>query len=495
MKSIIFPTDKFEYLKTLTTHVPEYLLPIVNKPIVEHLVELLVRNGIKDIVIMTWHMPVEVEEYFGNGERWGAHITYLHEQEYRSIGLDSGRICSDQNESFICLSGNIVTNLDVSDLIESHKNSRADMTISLQSTADSTPVSALSGKGESANDFSPFVITSEILSQILLDGKEPDIKHVVAALSEKDLIVNIHSSPYDFISIRSVDDYWVSNKLILNGMFSGIIIPGKQRQEGVWVGKYSKIHPNVKLMSPLLIGDCCDIRKGASVGKDTIVGNNVLVDHDACVGESVILGKTYVGPNTEIKESVAWKKFLINVPRISKTFVTDDFILGDMERRTMVPAARNILSKVAAFSILTLFSPIVLLFYLYHLILPSKGFFVSEERFSSFEQFDHDGNERLCPFNLYSFKCRNRFMKTLPGMLNVIKGDLRLSGKPPLSRTEIDLCVNIHGSPGSEEPFGLYNFRKGAIGEKSVCRKEPVRNNINRHSLWKNVKVALNSLV
>lgn len=477
MKSIIFPTDKFENLKALSTHVPEYLLPIVNKPIVEHLVELLVRNGIKDIFIIAGHMPVEVEEYFGNGERWGARITYLHEQEYRSIGLDLGCICSDQNELFICLSGNIVTNLDVSDLVESHKNSRADMTISLQSAADSTPVSALSGKGDITNEFSPFIITSEILSQISLDGKEPDIKHVVAALSEKNLIVNVHSSPYDLKSIQSVDDYWVSNKIILNGAFRGIIIPGKQRQDGIWVGKYSKIHSNVKLMSPLLIGDCCDIRKGVYVGKDTIVGSNVLVDHDACVGESIILDKTYVGPDTEIKESVAWKKFLFNVPRISKTFVTDDFILGDMERRTMVPAARNILSKVAAFSVLILFLPIVLLLYLYHLMLPSKGFFVSEERFSSFEQFDHDGNERLCPFNLYSFKCRNYFVRTLPGMLNVIKGDLRLSGKPPLSRTEIDLCVNVHGSPGSEEPFGLYNFRKGVISKESVCRKNTVRNN------------------
>ncbi len=85
MKSIIFPTEKFENLRSLTTHIPEYLLPIVNKPIVEHIVELLVRNGIKDIILAVRHMSVEVEKYFRNGERWGAHITYFREQEYCGI--------------------------------------------------------------------------------------------------------------------------------------------------------------------------------------------------------------------------------------------------------------------------------------------------------------------------------------------------------------------------------------------------------------------------
>ncbi len=491
MKSIIFPTDKFDNLSSLTAHVPEYLLPIVNKPIVEHLVELMVRNGIKDINVVVRHMPDEVKEYFGNGERWGADITYLQNQECCGTGDIFDHISSDQNESFLCLSGNIVTNLDVSDLVKTHVESRTDMTISLQSKTDNSPVSILPGKTESTKEISPFIITSQVLSQILLDGEDLDIKNVVIALSDMDLLVNVHSSSYDFKGIQSVEDYWMSNKQILNGRFKGIIIPGKQRQDGIWSGRRTSIHSNVKMKSPLLIGDCCEIRKNVSIEKDTIVGNSVLLDHDASVSDSVIFGNTYVGPQTEIKASIVWKKYLLNVSRMVKTFVTDDFILGDMERSTMLLVVEKFFNKASASTILVLLSPVVFLLYLCHLILPSKGLIVSDEMFSNLDQFDHDGNKRLSSFNLYSFKCRNRFVKALPGMLNVIKGDLRLLGKPPLSRTQADLRVDVLASTRADDHFGLFDFRKGGVFRESTCNKTTIDKSQSktRYSFWESVKI------
>ncbi len=494
MKSIILPICELDNLSSLTTHVPEYLLPIVNKPIVEHLVELLVRNGIRDIIIAVRHMAVETERYFGNGERWGADITYLQEQEYCGIGVHLEQINSNESESFLCLSGNIVTNLDISDMIKSHGESRADMTISVPSIIDDA-ISVQPGTTESIDEFSPFIISPEALSQISLSDRVFSLKQVITTLLKKELIVDTHSLPYDFKDIQSIEDYCELNKRILNGEFKGIIIPGKQRQDGIWTGSHSRIHPGVTIEAPVLIGDCCEIRKGVSLGKHTIIGDNVLVDRDALLEESLIMDNIYIGSHTEIREAVVWMKYLLNLPCMVKTFITDDFIIGDMERRRMAPVAGNFFNRIAASSIFVLFSPVVSLLYLYHLISPSKEFFVSEERYSHSGIFDFDGNERLGSFNLYSFKCGNRLVKALPGMVNVIKGDLRLVGKSSLKREEIDLYTNRQGTMRHTGQFGLFSRREVKTDKESVSVKEPVRNNVNRHSLWKSLKVALNSLV
>lgn len=70
MKAVILPGQYDKDLELLTELTPKPLLPVVNKPVVEHIIELLVRHNIKDIVMVLEHMPYETEQYFKNGERW-----------------------------------------------------------------------------------------------------------------------------------------------------------------------------------------------------------------------------------------------------------------------------------------------------------------------------------------------------------------------------------------------------------------------------------------
>ena len=85
MKAIILPTTSTTDLAPLTYWIPEYLLPVVKKPVVEHLIELLARNQIKEILFILKHMPYETEKYFGDGSRWGLHFSYSLLGSYREI--------------------------------------------------------------------------------------------------------------------------------------------------------------------------------------------------------------------------------------------------------------------------------------------------------------------------------------------------------------------------------------------------------------------------
>ncbi|MEI6155109.1 MAG: sugar phosphate nucleotidyltransferase, partial [Deltaproteobacteria bacterium] len=85
MKAIILPTTNTGNLSPLTSWTPEFLLPVVNKPIVEHLVELLARHHIEEILLIIKHMPYETEKYFGDGSRWGVRLSYSLLRNYRGI--------------------------------------------------------------------------------------------------------------------------------------------------------------------------------------------------------------------------------------------------------------------------------------------------------------------------------------------------------------------------------------------------------------------------
>ncbi|HQN19769.1 MAG TPA: sugar phosphate nucleotidyltransferase, partial [Syntrophobacteraceae bacterium] len=76
MKAVILPTARTEELAPLTSWFPEFLLPVVNKPIVEHVIELLARHDVREILMILKHMPFETETYFGDGSRWGVHLSY-----------------------------------------------------------------------------------------------------------------------------------------------------------------------------------------------------------------------------------------------------------------------------------------------------------------------------------------------------------------------------------------------------------------------------------
>jgi NDP-sugar pyrophosphorylase family protein len=454
MKAVILPAGRTEELKPLTAWMPEYLLPVVNKPIVEHLIELLVRNEIKDIILVRKHMPYETEGYFSKGERWGVNISYSLEQDFNRILLSLSRLRLRLKEPFLCLPGNIVTNIDLSGFVRSHSDSKAGMSISGEP-----------GEGE---EFFPFILEPDVLSYLLEDDLNMDIKEVINSLEEKNIKVNKYDSSYDIMSVQSLTDYWEVNKRILKGDFAGIIIPGRQIKEGVWIDRHTKIHPDTKMEPPLLIGKRCNIRKGVTIGEATIIGDNVVVDQGASIEESIIFGNTYIGSHTEIRDSVVRKNYMVNIPRQVSTYVSDQFILGDTEQGLIKEKVERLFNLFAALILLAAFSPIMILLFLYHLLRPSRGFFSSERRFGSHEIVDMKGNVRPKSFTLYFFRSRNRFIRKLPGLFNVIKGDMNMVGVSPLTEDEVSSLREEWETLRFEAPVGLFHlWEVDADGEPS----------------------------
>ena len=460
MKAVIIPSGNPEQLRPLNNWVPEFMLPIVNKPVVEHLIELLVRHHITDIILVLKHMPYETEKYFGNGERWGCNISYSLVRAYSGIHSTLGWVQSRVGDTFLCLPGNVVTNINLTDLVRTHEKINGDVTLATKTEdkVKSGPLGSLFKDTSKKDTFYPFVMTSKALRNLLGSSLAQNMEQMIASLANRGLNVYGHYSLFDYGVINTLDDYLSINRSILKGGLRGIIIPGHQIEPGIWIGRHARIDTDAQIYSPLLIGDHCHIRGRSFIRGETVIGNNVIVSQGVSIQESVILDNTYIGSHTEMRESIIRKNTLLDVPRSLNVHVADDFILGDLEKNVIANKAIRLFNLLSALFLFILFSPLIMLLYCFHRIFPSKRYLTSGLLYGEHEVASLQNTRRPKRIHLYTFQSENRFIRKLPGLINVMKGDIVLVGNSPLTQQEVDSLKEEWEMARFNVPAGLFHL-------------------------------------
>ncbi len=133
-KAVILAGGKGSKLRPYTYEIPTSLLPIKGKPILEYLIENLKANNIFDIIICTGYLGDKIKNYFGTGERFGVRISYSEEKEPLKTGgalLKAKEFL--ENQPFILLHGDILTNLSLKDIIAFHEKEKPIATVALTS--------------------------------------------------------------------------------------------------------------------------------------------------------------------------------------------------------------------------------------------------------------------------------------------------------------------------------------------------------------------------
>lgn len=445
MKAVIVPGKYNDDLKLLTDLTPEYILPIVNKPIVEHIIEHLVCHGIKEIIIVLQHMPYETEQYFEKGTRWGVDISFSLEQEGKVLKDFLKHIRAKLNEPFLCLYGNCLTNIDLTSFIKYSNDNNSYLT-----------VAKLPGENNDIDEFAPFIMTIEMLQYFLDNNLNKDIINLMQTKHE--LKTAIYETQSDFSSISSLNDYWEINKSIMNEKFNGILVNEKLQEPGLWVGRHTKIDKKCRLKPPVIIGDYCNITGDVFIGKDTIIGNNVVIDKNSSIENSIIFKNSYIGSETEIIDSAVVNKRLINIPRKVSAYVTDDFIIGDLSKELLASKSQHLVNVLTSLLIIVIFSPLLLIMTLYHFINPSKKRLKKERRLGNNEITDLKSTIKAKLFTFYSFQSPINLIKKFPGLWNVIKGDIFLVGSSPLTEAEANELNNELKSLRVNAPVGLFHL-------------------------------------
>lgn len=336
MKAVIMAGGFGTRLRPLTCNIPKPMVPMVNKPMMEHIVALLKQHGITNIVSTLYYMPEIIRTHFGTGERHGIRMTY------RKAEADFGTAGSVRNakdfldERFIIISGDVLTDFDLSESIRFHEERHAKATIVLTRvanplqfgvvmTADDGKITRFLEKPTWGEVFSDTINTGVyILEPEVLDlvpvGEEFDFsKNLFPLMLERGMPLYGHINSGYWKDIGNLNDYQDAHLDILRNAVR-MPLEGKKSYnayvgEGtvldatpdaisgiVLIGKNSKIHRDV-ILSNSVIGDDCEIMPGAVI-RNSVIWNGASVGVNTEILSAVIGNKSKVGDHTRIAENV-----------------------------------------------------------------------------------------------------------------------------------------------------------------------------------------------
>jgi mannose-1-phosphate guanylyltransferase / phosphomannomutase len=289
MKAVIMAGGFGTRLRPLTSNIPKPMVPMVNKPIMEHIVELLKTHNIKDIVSTLFYQPDAITGYFGDGSAFGINMQYRKaEADYGTAG--SVRNAKDfLNESFLVISGDVLTDFDLSAALRFHEEKKAKATLLLTRVSNPLQFGVVLTKddGKIAR-FLEKPSWGEVFSDTINTGIyiiEPDVLDLVPEKQEFDFSKNLFPillkrdlGLYGYIAkgywkdIGSLNDYQDAHMDALRGDVK-LNIEGTKK-ENLILGESTTVETDPRhLTGTSIIGRNCRIHNGAVIS-NSVVGDD-----------------------------------------------------------------------------------------------------------------------------------------------------------------------------------------------------------------------------
>ena len=344
MKAMILAAGKGTRIRPITYTIPKPLIPILQKPVMEFLVELLRTHGFDQIMVNVSHLADEIENYFRDGQKFGVHIAYSFEGRIEdgnligeALGSAGGmKRIQDFNpffdDTFVVLCGDALIDLDLATAVKWHKEKGAIATIVMKSV----PKEQVSSYGVVVTDetgrikaFQEKPSVNEALSTDINTGIyifEPEIFKYIPSGCEYDIgselfphLVEIGapfygiSMDFEWVDIGKVPDYWQAIRSVLLGYIKNVSIPGQQVRPGIYTGLNVAVNwDKVNIQGPVYIGGMTRIEDGATIIGPTMIGPNCWVCSDAYVDNSVIFEYSRLGPGVRLVDKLVFGRYCVD---------------------------------------------------------------------------------------------------------------------------------------------------------------------------------------
>ncbi|HEY8723616.1 MAG TPA: sugar phosphate nucleotidyltransferase, partial [Gaiellaceae bacterium] len=320
MRAVVMAGGEGTRLRPLTSNQPKPMVPIVGKPCMEHIIELLRDHGFEDIVITVAFLPQAIRSYFGDGESLGVNIEYsVEESPLGTAG--SVRLASDRlDETCLVISGDALCDIDLSQIVEAHTAKGADVTIGLKSvenplefgivvTDEDGRVERFLEKPSWGQVFSDtintgiYVLEPEVLRHIPTDRPYDFSKELFPLLLEMGRPIYGHVCEGYWQDIGNLDQYRQANFDALDEKVR-LNVPGLKIRGDVWIGEGVEIDDVEGVEGPAFIGNYCTISPESSVGPYTVLGPATTLRERARVSRSVIDASCYIGRSAVIEGAI-----------------------------------------------------------------------------------------------------------------------------------------------------------------------------------------------
>jgi len=312
MKAMILAAGFGTRLRPLTNTVPKPMVPILNRPILEHTIHLLRTHGICDITVNLHHLPEMIQQYFGDGKDFGVQLHWSHEPEI--LGTAGGIKKAQEfleGESFLVINSDVVVDIDLSKVISFHKAQGSALTLVVR-------------EGDSPEQCDPIEV-----------DENDRIVHMVGASSmnlpddtTRVLFTGIQVMEPDIFDRIPENKFYGTTTDVFPGMLEDELPMFVCWHSGYWkdigtIQSYLDVHKDMldgridggfpiennnpaggHLTQPILIGKNCKIADTAKVGPYAVLGDNCTVGDHAVIEHSICWEGVTLGKNSHVKQSV-----------------------------------------------------------------------------------------------------------------------------------------------------------------------------------------------
>ncbi|HWW52180.1 MAG TPA: sugar phosphate nucleotidyltransferase, partial [Acidimicrobiales bacterium] len=320
MKAVIMAGGEGTRLRPLTSNSPKPMLPVANKPMMEHIVGLLREHGFDDIVVTLAFLPQAVRTYFGDGSEFGVRMQYATEETPLGTAGSVRNAMDALDERFLVISGDVLTDIDLTALVRFHDERKAMATIGLKRvpdplefgiviTHDDGSVERFLEKPTWGQVFSDtintgiYVLEPEIFEFIAPDKPVDFSSDVFPALLDAGRPIFGHVGEGYWEDVGTLEAYVKAHQDILDHKVA-VTIDGFQLSDAVWLGEGAEIDPDARVDGPAIVGDYSRIEAGAHLRDYAVLGANVLVGPDAFLERTVVHDNAYLGPAVRLRGAV-----------------------------------------------------------------------------------------------------------------------------------------------------------------------------------------------
>src|SRR6478736_4462872 len=320
IKAVVMAGGEGTRLRPLTSNQPKPMVPIVGKPCIEHIIDLLRRHGFDDVIVTVAFLPQAIRSYFGDGESLGVNIEYSVEESPAgtagSVGLASDKL----DETFLVISGDALCDFDLTRLVEFHKERGAAVTIGLKSvenplefgvvvTDDDGRIERFLEKPSWGQVFSDtintgvYVLEPECLRHVPTDRPYDFSKELFPLLLEMGRpLYGLVMDGY-WQDIGNLDQYRQAN---FDALDERVVlgIPGIRVSGNVWLGEGVELDDLDQVEGPALISNYCRIAPDAQVGAYSVLSASVTLLERARTTRSVVDAATHIGRSARIEGAV-----------------------------------------------------------------------------------------------------------------------------------------------------------------------------------------------
>lgn len=313
-------------LRPLTCTLPKPMVPILNRPMMEHILNLLKQHGFTSVASTLWYLPSYVTDYFGDGSDFGIDMEYYIERQPLGTAGSVKNATQSLKETFVVVSGDALTDIDISAAVDFHKQQGSVATLVLTRVAN--PLSygvVLTAEDGKITQFLEKPTWGQVFSDTVNTGiyiLEPEVLDLAAPGQKVDFSQDIfpellkrgaplygYVAPGYWSDVGNLEVYRQAQQDSLDGKVR-LQLPTPQTKN-VYIEEGVQIHSNAVIEGPAYIGKGSRIGANAYVGPYSVLGSYSQIDSHASIKRSLLWSGVRVGKNTQLRGSVCASNVLV----------------------------------------------------------------------------------------------------------------------------------------------------------------------------------------